>query len=59
MQFIIENLGSILLCLGLAAILSLVAVRLVRNRHTGCSGCGGACSGCAMRGSCHPKKEKP
>ena len=57
MAFLIENLGSILLCLALTAILSLVLVRLIRRRRSGRPGCGCGCSGCAMRDSCHEKKK--
>ncbi len=57
MTFLTENLGSILLSVALATILTLVTVRLIKSRRTGCAGCRGTCSGCAMRGECRSKKE--
>ena len=57
MAFIRENLGSILLALALAALLTFVAVRLIRNRHRTCAGCRGACSGCSVQGECHRNKK--
>jgi hypothetical protein len=58
MAIIFANLGSILLCAALAAILTLVTVRLIKGRRTGCAGCRGACSGCLMQGECHERKKK-
>ena len=58
MAVILANLGSILLCIGLFALLSLVVIRLIRRRRAGCSGCCGSCSGCAMHGVCHQKPKE-
>jgi hypothetical protein len=55
---IYENLGSILVLLGLSAILGLVIWLTVRGRRRGRSSCGCGCDSCAARGVCHSQKKK-
>ena len=61
MAFITEHLGSILLCIGIAALLGGIALRLIKNKRAGrsaCScGCGG-CSGCSAPCAARNKESK-
>ncbi|MDD5927816.1 MAG: FeoB-associated Cys-rich membrane protein [Firmicutes bacterium] len=54
--WIFENMGTIVIGAILAAVVAAVIVHMVRNKKRGRSSCGCGCSGCAMNGSCHPKK---
>ncbi len=54
--WISENMGTIVIGAILAAVVAAVIVHMVRNKKRGRSSCGCGCSGCAMNGSCHPKK---
>ena len=63
------NIGTVLICAALVAVVTLIIVGMVRDHRKGkssCGGCGGGCAGCALSGSCHggdlhPKdgKQKP
>ncbi|MGI6115499.1 MULTISPECIES: FeoB-associated Cys-rich membrane protein [unclassified Clostridium] len=60
LQFLTENLGTILVGLAVALLLTLVVVKLLRDRKKGksvCS-CGGACSGCPGAAMCHHGQSK-
>lgn len=56
LHWIGANLGSILICTVLIAIVSLILRYLIRQRKRGGSSCGCGCAHCAMHGSCHPKE---
>ena len=51
-----ENIGTILICAVLLAVVAAIIVGLVRDRKKGKSSCGCGCANCPMSGSCHPKK---
>lgn len=53
LQWIGANLGTILVCLVLLAIVTFIIVYLVRQKKQGKSSCGCNCAHCAMHGSCH------
>lgn len=53
LQWIGANLGTILVCLVLLAIITFIIVYLVRQKKQGKSSCGCNCAHCAMHGSCH------
>ena len=53
LQWIGANLGTILICLVLLAIVTFVILYLVRQKKQGKSSCGCNCAHCAMHGSCH------
>ena len=57
LQWIGANLGTILICLALLAIITFIIVHLVRQKKQGKSSCGCNCAHCAMHGACHPQKE--
>ena len=56
MQWLIENLGSIVVVLVLTAIVSAIIVHMIRQKRSGKGGCGCGCDGCANSGYCHPRK---
>ena len=53
LQWIGANLGTILICLVLLAIVTFIILYLVRQQKQGKSSCGCNCAHCAMHGSCH------
>lgn len=55
LEFIIQNIGTILVTLGLIAIVSAIVRKLIRDKKAGKSSCGCDCSRCGMCGSCHQK----
>ena len=53
LQWIGANLGTILICLVLLAIVTFIILYLVRQKKQGKSSCGCNCAHCAMHGSRH------
>ena len=53
MQVIAENAGTIVVTIGLIAVVAAIVVKLRRDRKQGKSSCGGNCGGCPMAGKCH------
>lgn len=53
MSFIIENLASIIVLLIVAAIVTLVIIKMVRDKKRGKHSCSCGCSGCPNSQSCH------
>ena len=47
------NLGTILISLILAVIVTLIVVYMLRQKKAGKSSCGANCAHCAMHGQCH------
>lgn len=56
LAWIMENIGTILICVVLIAIVAAVVVSMLRDRKKGRSSCGCNCAHCAMSGACHSKK---
>ena len=52
------NLATILICIGLIAIVVAIIVKLVKDKKRGKSSCGCNCAHCAMAGSCHAGNAK-
>lgn len=52
---IVSNLSTILVGGLVAALLVLVAVKMIQNKKKGKSSCGCQCAGCPNAGACHPK----
>ena len=48
-----ENLGTILICIVLLAIIVAISAYLIRSKKQGKSSCGCNCAHCAMHGQCH------
>jgi hypothetical protein len=47
---------TILICIGLGAILFAIVWKLIDNKKKGKSSCGCGCTNCAMSEICHKKK---
>ncbi len=60
LQWLGANIGTILVCAILLAIVTAIIIHLINNKRKGknsCS-CGCGCSGCAMKDTCHVGKEE-
>ena len=53
LSWIGANIGSILICLVLLAVVALILRSLIRQKKQGKSSCGCGCAHCAMQGACH------
>ena len=56
MQWLAENIGSIILCAAVVALVAGLVISLVKKKKQGKTTCGCGCEHCAMSGSCHSKK---
>ena len=52
LQFLQNNLGTIVVAAVLIALITLVIVKFVKDKKAGKSSCGG-CAGCPNAGHCH------
>lgn len=53
LEFLIENLGTIIVFLVLAVIVGLIVCKMYRDKKKGKSSCGCNCSSCPMANECH------
>jgi hypothetical protein len=53
LAWLTENIGTIVVSLILIAVVSLIVVRLIKDKKQGKSSCGCGCENCAMHGKCH------
>ena len=54
------NIGTIIVCTVLIAVLAAIVINLINNKRKGKNSCncGCGCSGCAMKDACHvPSKD--
>ena len=58
MSWIIQNAESILVTLALAAMLTLITLRLIKNKKRGKHLCGCGCGGCPNANACHANTSK-
>lgn len=56
--WIISNLATIIISAVLIIVVAVVIAGMARNKRKGKSSCGCGCAGCAMNGSCHPKRQE-
>lgn len=60
LEWLYNNMGNILILLGVAVIVALAIIVMIRDKKAGKSSCGCNCANCAMAGKCHsnvkPKK---
>lgn len=58
-DFIINNIGTIVICAVLLGIVTAIIIYLIKNKKAGknACNCGCGCTHCAMKDSCHPKKD--
>ena len=52
-DFIVNNIGSIIVGLAVLALLLLLTWKLISDKKKGKSSCGGACTSCPNAGLCH------
>ena len=53
LTFLSQNLATILISVGLLAVVALIVAKMARDRRAGKTSCGCGCSGCALQGQCH------
>ena len=58
MNFMTENISTILVSLVLLAVVSLVIRKMLKDKKRGVTSCGTSCNGCAMAGSCKDFRKK-
>ncbi|MBR4979635.1 MAG: FeoB-associated Cys-rich membrane protein [Clostridia bacterium] len=52
-SWIIDNLSTIIISLILLSIVSVISVKLIKDKRRGKSACGCNCASCPMSASCH------
>ena len=52
LNWLTENLATVLICLALVGVVTAIVVYLIRTKKRGGSGCGCGCGSCPMSGSC-------
>ena len=59
MDWFLQNWATVLVAAVIALFVVWALVRMIQNKKEGReNGCPGACSGCAMKGSCHSSNRK-
>ena len=53
-----DNIATILICAALIAVVTLIIMKLVKDKKAGISSCGNNCAHCAMAASCHAGSNK-
>jgi cell division protein FtsW (lipid II flippase) len=53
LSWLSENIGTIIVCLVLIAIVALVVRSMIRKKKNGCTSCSCGCSGCAAQSKCN------
>lgn len=53
MTWLVNNIGTIIVGVILIAAVTLIILRMRKDKKEGKSSCGCGCSQCAMRGKCH------
>ena len=53
MSWMIDNLGTIVVGLLLAAVVTAIIIRQIKNKKAGIHSCGSGCQCCALAGTCH------
>ncbi len=57
LNWIIANLATIIICAILVVVVSLVVIKMIRDKKQGKGSCSCGCSGCAMSDTCHGKNK--
>lgn len=53
MTWLMANIGTIVVAVILAIVVTAVIAKMVKNKKQGKSSCGCGCENCAMKGECH------
>lgn len=51
--WVLENLATVVICLGLLGVVTAIIVNMIRNHKKGKSSCGCGCQSCPMSDTCH------
>lgn len=57
LRWIIENWVSIVILLAVVSVVTLIIVKMIRDKKKGKSSCSCGCGGCGMKDICHRDKE--
>lgn len=49
---------TVIAVLVIVAIAAVAVISIIRDKKAGKCSCGNQCSSCAMKGTCHPKKDE-
>lgn len=55
MEWILDNLASIAVLLIVAAIITLIVIKMIKDKKSGKKNCSCGCGGCAFKDNCHTK----
>lgn len=55
MQWLANNLSTIIIALVVAGAIAAIIVAMIRSKKKGKTSCGCGCDGCPMSGSCHDR----
>ena len=58
MQWILSNLGTIIISIILVAIVGIILYNMINNKRKGKSSCGCNCSCCPSGGMCHRNEQQ-
>lgn len=58
MNWLIENFGTIVVCVILVAAVGFVLYNMIKNKRKGISSCGCNCSSCPMGETCHRDEKR-
>ena len=58
MSWMIDNLGTIVVGLLLAAVVTAIIIRQIKNKKARIHSCGSGCQCCALAGTCHLADDK-
>lgn len=56
-KWLAENWATLVIVAAIAALVALIVLKMVRDKHAGKSSCGCGCATCPMSGSCHKAAE--
>ena len=56
MLWLAHNIGTVIVTLVLAAAVTFVIVKTVKDKKRGASSCSCGCGGCSLKDHCHPKR---
>lgn len=53
LEWLTQNIGTIVICAGLLAVVAAIIRYLIRQKKQGKTSCGAGCAHCANAGCCH------
>ncbi|MBQ7106201.1 MAG: FeoB-associated Cys-rich membrane protein [Clostridia bacterium] len=55
MNWVLDNLASIIVLTVVIAIITLVVIKMIKDKKNGKQNCSCGCEGCAFKDNCHTK----